>query len=125
MEVFEAATRAGGRVETIVQQGYRVDTGATAFAARYPVATKLAKELNLRIVETAPCLGVYRDGRLRRLRLDRLIRSGLRTDLLTLSTKLRLARVVLDVVRASLRGMLSYEDLRAAARQEGVQLLGK
>ena len=31
------------------------------------------------------------------------------------STKLRLARVVVDVVRATLRGMLSYDDLRAAA----------
>lgn len=115
VEVFEAEPRAGGRVETIVQQGYCVDTGATAFAARYPVATRLAKELNLRIVDTAPYLGVYRDGRVRLLRLDRLIRSGLTTDLLTLPTKLRLARVVVDVVRATLRGMLSYDDLRAAA----------
>ena len=115
VEVFEAEPRAGGRVETIVQNGYRVDTGATAFAARYPIATQLAQELGMRIVDTAPYLGVYRDGRVRLLRLDRLIRSGLRTDLLSLFTKLRLARVVLDVARASLRGMLSYEDLRAAA----------
>ncbi len=103
VEVFEAEPRAGGRVETVVQHGYCVDTGATAFAARYPVATQLAKELDLRIVETAPYLGVYRDGRVRLLRLDRLIRSGLRTDVLSLSTKLRLARVVFDVARASLR----------------------
>jgi oxygen-dependent protoporphyrinogen oxidase len=115
VEVFEAEPRAGGRVETIVRHGYCVDTGATAFAARYPVATQLAKELNLRIVDTAPYLGVYRDGRVRLLRLDRLIRSGLTTDVLTLSTKLRLARVVVDVVRATRRGMLSYDDLRAAA----------
>jgi protoporphyrinogen/coproporphyrinogen III oxidase len=115
VDVFEAATRAGGRVETIVQRGYRVDTGATAFAARYPFATQLAEELGLRIVGTAPYLGVYRDGRIRLLRLDRLIRSGLRTDVLTLFTKIRLARVVFDVTRASLRGMLSYDDLRAAA----------
>ncbi|MCV7102831.1 protoporphyrinogen/coproporphyrinogen oxidase [Mycobacterium palustre] len=115
VEVFEAAPRAGGRVETVTRQGYRVDTGATAFAARYPVATQLAEELGLRLVDTAPYLGVYRDGRIRLLRLDRLIRSGLRTDVLTLSSKLRLARVVFDVARASLRGMLSYDDLRAAA----------
>ena len=31
VEVFEAEPRAGGRVETIVRQGYCVDTGATAF----------------------------------------------------------------------------------------------
>ncbi len=114
VEVFEAEPRAGGRVETIVQHGYCVDTGATAFAARYPIATQLARELGLPIVDTAPYLGVYRDGRVRLLRLDRLIRSGLRTDVLSLFTKLGLARVVLDVARASLRGMLSYEDLRAA-----------
>ncbi len=115
MEVFEAESRAGGRVETIVQDGYRVDTGATAFAARYPIATQLANELGLSIVDTAPYLGIYRDGRVRLLRLDRLIRSGLKTDALSWSTKVRLARVVLDVARASLRGMLSYDDLRAAA----------
>ncbi len=115
VEVFEAKPRAGGRVETIVQRGYRIDTGATAFAARYPIATQLARELSLRIVDTAPYLGVYRDGRIRLLRLDRLIRSGLRTDVLSLFTKVRLARVVLDVALASMRGMLSYEDLRAAA----------
>lgn len=115
VEVFEAESRPGGRVETIVQHGYRVDTGATAFAARYPIATQLARELGLRIVDTAPYLGVYRDGRVRLLRLDRLILSGLRTDVLSWSTKLRLVRVVVDVLRASLRGMLSYEDLRAAA----------
>lgn len=115
VEVFEAESRAGGRVETVEQRGYRVDTGATAFAARYPVATQLAKELGLRIVDTAPYLGVHRDGRIRLLRLDRLIRSGLRTDLLSVSTKLRLGRVVFDVALASLRGMLSYDDLAAAA----------
>jgi protoporphyrinogen/coproporphyrinogen III oxidase len=115
VEVFEAESRAGGRVETVVREGYRVDTGATAFAARYPIATQLAEELGLRVVHTAPYLGVYRDGRIRLLRLDRLIRSGMTTDVLTLRTKLRLARVVFDVARASLRGRLSYEDLRAAA----------
>jgi protoporphyrinogen oxidase len=115
VEVFEAEARAGGRIETVVSQGYSIDTGATALAARYPIATQLAKELGLRIIWTAPYLGVYRDGQIRLLRLDRLTRSGLTTDLLKPSTKLRLARVVIDIARASMRGMLSYEDLRAAA----------
>lgn len=115
VEVFESEPHAGGRVETVVRRGYSVDTGATAFAARYPIATALAKELGLRIVDTAPYLGVYRGGRIRLLRLDRLIRSGLTTDVLSARTKLKLSRVVFDVARASLRGMLSYDDLRAAA----------
>ena len=44
-----------------------------------------------------------------------MIRSGLRTDLLSLFTKLRLARVVLDVARASLPRHAVLRDLRAAA----------
>lgn len=115
VEVFESEPQAGGRVETIVRSGYSVDTGATAFAARYPIATALAEELGLRIVDTAPYLGVYRGGRIRLLRLDRLISSGLTTDVISVGSKLKLARVVFDVARASLRGMLSYDDLRAAA----------
>lgn len=115
VEVFESESRAGGRVETIARQGYRIDTGATALAARYPIATQLARELGLEIVYTAPYLGVYRAGRIHLLRVDRLLRSGLSTALLSWPTKLRLARVVFDIAQAKLRGMLSYEDLRAAA----------
>lgn len=115
VEVFESEARAGGRVETIASHGYRVDTGATALAARYPIATQLARELGLEIIYTAPYLGVYRAGRIHLLRVDRLVRAGLSTALLSWPTKLRLARVVLDIAQAKLRGMLSYEDLRAAA----------
>lgn len=115
VDVFEAAEQAGGRVETVHEHGYVIDTGATALAARYPMAAQLAEELGIERVWTAPYLGIYRNSRVRILRLDRLIRSGLRTDLLGWSTKLRMSRVLADVLRASAKGMLSYEDLRAAA----------
>lgn len=115
VDVFEAAEQAGGRVETVHKHGYLIDTGATALAARYPMAAQLAAELGIERVWTAPYLGIYRNGRVRLLRLDRLIRSGLKSDLLGWSTKLRLSRVLADVVRANAKGMLSYEDLRAAA----------
>ncbi|HTK66769.1 MAG TPA: FAD-dependent oxidoreductase [Pseudonocardia sp.] len=115
VEVFEASDHAGGRVETVGKDGYLLDTGATAIAARYPIFTALATELGLEIVPTAPYLGVVRDGRIRLLRLDRLVSSGLRTDLLSPLTKLRLVRVVLDIVVNKLRGRLDYDDLRRAA----------
>ena len=115
VQVLESEPSAGGRVETLNAQGYRVDTGATALAARYPIATALAKELGLEILWTAPYLGVYRDGKIHLLKLDQMVRSGLMTKLLGWRTKVRLARVVAEIVRASARGMLSYEDLRAAA----------
>lgn len=113
--VFEAADHPGGRVETIARDGFLLDTGATAIAARYPIFTALALELGCEIVPTAPYLGVVRDGRLRLLRLDQLVRSGLTTDLLSARTKVKLARVVSDIVVSKLRGRLSYDDLRAAA----------
>ncbi len=115
VEVLEASDRAGGRVETIARDGYLLDTGATAIAARYPIFTALARELGCEIVPTAPYLGVVRDGRIRLLRLDRLVSSGLRTDLLSPLTKLRLARLGADVVVNKLRGRLDYDDLRRAA----------
>lgn len=115
VEVYESADHAGGRVETVALGGYLVDTGATAIAARYPLFTALATELGCEIVPTAPYLGVVRGGRIRLLRLDKLLGSGVRTDLLGPGTKLRLTRLVLDVVAAKLRGLLDYDDLRAAA----------
>ena len=112
--LFEAADHPGGRVETIALDGYLLDTGATAIAARYPIFIALARELGCEIVPTSPYLGVVRDGRLRLLRLDRLVRSGLTTDLLSARTKLKLARVVGDIVVSKARGRLNYDDLRAA-----------
>jgi oxygen-dependent protoporphyrinogen oxidase len=112
--VFEAADHPGGRVETIARDGFLLDTGATAIAARYPIFTALALELGCEIVPAAPYLGVVRDGRVRLLRLDRLVRSGLSTDLLSVRTKLKLARVVGDIVVSKARGRLNYDDLRAA-----------
>jgi len=115
VQVFEAGPRPGGRVETVRRQGYIVDTGATAIAAHYPLFTELAGELGLEMVWTAPYLGICRDGRIRLLRLDRLIRSALTTDLLSFTTKLRLVRLVIDIIHAKSRGWLSYDDLRKAA----------
>jgi oxygen-dependent protoporphyrinogen oxidase len=115
VKVFEKEASAGGRVETLVRQGYRVDTGATAIAARYPLFIALARELGLELVWTSPYLGVYRNGRIHLLQLDRLVRSALSTDLLSAATKLRLIAIALDIAWAKFRGTLSYDDLRNAA----------
>lgn len=115
VQVFEAEDHPGGRVQTVAEQGYVLDTGATAIAARYPIFLELARELGLEAEPTSPYLGVVRDGRVHLLKLDELIRSGARTGLLSTRTKLRLARVVADIVWAKLRGRLSYDDLRRAA----------
>lgn len=113
--VLESEDHAGGRVETIRGSGYVVDTGATAIAARYPIFTAIAEEMGCDIVPTAPYLGVVRDGRIHSLKLDELVRSGLRTKLLSWPSKLRLARVVVAIVLAKARGRLDYDNLSKAA----------
>lgn len=113
--VLEAEDHAGGRVETIKEHGYVVDTGATAIAARYPIFTALAEEMGCEIVPTAPYLGVVRDGRIHSLKLDDLVRSGLKTKLLSWPTKLRMTRLVAEIVAAKARGRLDYDNLSKAA----------
>jgi oxygen-dependent protoporphyrinogen oxidase len=115
VEVFESAPEAGGRVETIHRDGYLVDTGATAIAARYPIFLSLAEEMGLTVVPASPSLGIRRDGTIHQLRLDKLVMAGVSTHLLSWPTKLRLFRLVADVVSNKLRGRLQYDDLRRAA----------
>ncbi|XAY07384.1 hypothetical protein DSM112329_04265 [Paraconexibacter sp. AEG42_29] len=113
--MFESEDRAGGRVQTVREQGYAVDTGATALAASYHAYTTLVAELGLEIKPAAPCIGIVRDGSVHLLRLDRIVRSGLSTRLLSTGSKLRLARLAFDVGRAKLRGQLDFADMRKAA----------
>jgi oxygen-dependent protoporphyrinogen oxidase len=115
VDVYESEDRAGGRVQTVREQGYAVDTGATALAASYVAYTSLVRELGLQVRPAAPCLGIYRDGRVHLLRMDQIVRSGLTTRLLSTRSKLRLARLGFDVTRARLRGQLDYADMRKAA----------
>ena len=115
--VFEADTVVGGRVRTEKHHGYLLDTGATALAESYHSYLSLVEELGIRgeIVPSSPYVGIYRDGRIHHLRLDRAALSGLRTRLLSTRAKLRSFRLGFDVGRAKLRGRLDYSEMRKAA----------
>lgn len=117
VRVFEAGDRAGGRVQTVARDGYLMDTGASALADSYKAYLALADELGLggEIVPVSPCVGIYRDGRLHELRLDHLVRSGLRIKLLSWPAKLRMVRLARDVFLAKRRGQLDYGDMARAA----------
>jgi len=116
--VFEADDVVGGRVRTVERDGYRLDTGATGLAETYEAYLSLTAELGIRdqIVPASPSIGIYRDGQIHHLRLDRIALSGLRTKLLSNRAKLRALRLGYDVGLAKLKGRLDYSDMRKAAR---------
>jgi oxygen-dependent protoporphyrinogen oxidase len=115
--VLESDDCVGGRVRSVERDGYILDTGATGLAESYDAYLSLIAELGLRgeIVPASPAIGIYRDGTIHHLRLDRTVRSGLRTRLLSGHSKLRSAALVYHVGRAKLRGQLDYNDMRKAA----------
>jgi oxygen-dependent protoporphyrinogen oxidase len=113
--VFESAPTLGGRVETVRVGDYVIDTAATAVGGGYADYLALARELGVEIVPSPASTGICRDGRIHLLRLDRMIRSGVTTGLLSTRSKLRAARLGLDVMRARSKGWLDYADMRKAA----------
>jgi oxygen-dependent protoporphyrinogen oxidase len=107
----------GGRVQTVAKHGFLLDTGAAAAASSYVSYLSLARELGVLedILPTSPHIGIFRGSSLHHLRLDTLFRSGLLTSLVSPRSKLRLARLALDIIRATKRGQLDYADMRKAA----------
>lgn len=114
--VFEASDRPGGRVQTVERDGYLMDTGASAIADSYTAYLALINELGLdkEIVFAARSVGIYREGHLHELPLDRPLKMAT-TSLLSWTAKLRASRLIFDIAVARMRGQLDYADLFKAA----------
>jgi protoporphyrinogen/coproporphyrinogen III oxidase len=115
VDVFEATGTAGGRVQTVRRDGYAIDTGASALGSTYHSYLALARELGLEMRPTAPYIAIRRAGASHLLDMDHMVRSGMKTRVLSLGAKLRVARLALDVALAKARGRLDYADMRKAA----------
>jgi oxygen-dependent protoporphyrinogen oxidase len=117
VRVFEAESKIGGRTKSHRAGGYLIDSGASALGASYRAYLNLAEELGLadQVVPASPYVGIYRDGRIHHLRLDRMIRSGIGTGLLSWRSKARLARLAAALARAKASGWLDYSDMRRSA----------
>jgi len=115
VDVFEAAGTAGGRVQTVRRDGYAIDTGASALGSTYHSYLALARELGLEMRPTAPYIAIRRAGVSHLLDMDHMVRSGMKTGVLSLGAKVRVARLALDVALAEARGRLDYADMRKAA----------
>lgn len=115
VDVFEATNSPGGRVQTVRRDGYAIDTGASALGSTYHSYLALARELGLEMRSTAPHIAIRRAGATHLLDMDHMVRSGMKTGVLSLGAKLRVPRLALDVALAKARGRLDYSDMRKAA----------
>lgn len=115
VDVFEATSAVGGRVQTIRKEGYALDIGASALGSTYRSYIGLAEELGVGLRPAAAVVGIRRNGVSHYLDMNRIVRSGLMTPLLSTRSKLRVSRLAIDVFVARARGRLDYSDMSKAA----------
>jgi oxygen-dependent protoporphyrinogen oxidase len=114
--VLEADDIVGGRMSSVVQDGFTMNRAANILPASYKTITQLATDVGLgeQVSRMDGAIGTLRDGTIHRLRSDALVRDGLRTRLLSTRSKVRAVRLLVDALR--MRKTLSYENLGQAAR---------
>jgi oxygen-dependent protoporphyrinogen oxidase len=114
--VLEADADIGGRMSSVEADGFTFNRAANILPASYATIRQLADDVGIgdQLGRMDGAIATLRDGRIRRLRSDKLVGDGLRTDLLPWRSKLRAARVLVDALR--MRRSLSYENLGLAAR---------
>lgn len=100
VKVLESADRVGGRVETVEKNGYRFDSGAVGAGTVYTDYMQLVEELGLsdRIVESSTVSAIYRNGTVHEIDSARPM-TGLTTGAFSLGSKLKLAKLAMDVRR--------------------------
>lgn len=111
--VLEAQGAVGGRMATIARDGYLLDIGALAVSRKYAQMTRLADDAGIvdRIVDSSETIGIVHDGTVHRLRSSAPLDAA-RTRLISWPTKLRAARIGLDLRRLS--RVLDWDDVGAA-----------
>ena len=114
--VLEADDVVGGRMSSVVQDGFTMNRAANILPASYTTIRQLAEDVGLgdQISRMDGAIGTLKDGRIHRLRSDHLVGDALRTDLLPWRSKLRAVRLLVDALR--MRKTLSYENLGEARR---------
>lgn len=115
--MLEASSRLGGRTHTVEQDGFIIDTGASAMANSYRAYHDLAEELNLNthIVNTSNIVTIPKAGKLHALDTQKMINTGIFTQLFSPIAKARMAKLMADVQIAKFRGLLDYNNMSTAA----------
>lgn len=116
VHVFEADERVGGRMRTAHRDGFTLEQGAGGISSRYTSMRGLieASGMGGDLERCSTVFGFARERQIHTLDTDRALRDGIRTRLLSMRSKLEMAKVITDLLR--LRSSLSFEDLSEAAR---------
>src|SRR5438067_612474 len=112
--VLEAGDHVGGWMATIERDGFRLDTAAAILPTTYTRMVSLIADagLSAEVVPTSDLVGILREGTVHRVR-SHAKGDGLTTKLLSPAAKLRMVKMVADLVRAGDR--LDWYDLGRAA----------
>jgi len=116
--VLESRDRVGGQLLTVEQDGFLMEAGTTILPEAYGSVMQLVRDLGMadELVPANSLMGFVRDGEMHYLRADKLALDAARTKLLSLRSKLKVAKLVRDTWRV--RKLLSYEDLSIAGEYD-------
>jgi len=122
--VLEAQGHVGGKTASVRRNGFVVNTGATVLAGSYDALLDIARDIGIadRVFSPPAVIGVVRDGRVHELRGAGIgaIVDFVRTPLLSGRSKLKLARVAVDLLRARNKTSYGHAELRAELDTETV-----
>jgi oxygen-dependent protoporphyrinogen oxidase len=116
--VLEAQDRVGGQLLSVQRDGYLMEAGTTILPEAYGSVMQLVRDLGMtdELIPANSLMGFMREGKLHFLRADKLALDAARTKLLSLRSKLKVAKLVQDTWK--LRKLLSYEDLSVAGKYD-------
>lgn len=113
--VFESRDRVGGQLLSVKRDGFLMEAGTTILPEAYDSVMGLVRDVGMTddLVPANSLMGFIRGDQLHLMRSNHLILDAARTKLLSLRSKVKVAKLALDSFR--LRNLLSYEDLSVAA----------
>jgi oxygen-dependent protoporphyrinogen oxidase len=116
--VMESRDRVGGQLLSIEQDGFLMEAGTTILPAAYDSVLRLVREVGMadELIPANSLMGFMRGDRMHYLRANRLALDAARTKLLSLRSKLNVAKLAADSLK--LRKLLSYDDLSIAGRYD-------
>jgi oxygen-dependent protoporphyrinogen oxidase len=116
--VLESRDRVGGQVLSVERDGFLMEAGTTILPEAYDSVMRLVRDVGMtdELIPANSLMGFMRDGEMHYLRADRLALDAARTRLLSLRSKLKVARLAVDTFK--LRKLLSYDDLSVAGEYD-------
>jgi oxygen-dependent protoporphyrinogen oxidase len=117
--VLEERMRAGGQLLTVKQDGFVMEAGTTILPGAYESVMGLVRDVGMTgdLIEANSLMGFMRgdeqDWDIHYLRADHLALDAARTKLLSLGSKLKVAKLAIDAFKV--RKLMSYEDISVAS----------